>query len=144
MHLQYDFSRASTLLAAASFLSVRVDAAVAFSWLCNCRVDRRHLKCVPRSHVTSHAVVEAAVLPPRLREATQPAPPAYLTDAHGSFLPSEIVGHPRRCADAPAMRHSCARHRGGDGSVEAERTHSNDEKKVPRQRVGISEDTIFV
>ena len=91
--------------------------------------DRRHPPCETSDHRTSQSVVEAAVLPPRLREATPPAPPAYLADARRSWLPCEAVDRPRRCASTPAMRRSCARHRGGDGIVEARRTNQTTRKK---------------
>ena len=93
------------------------------------------LPCVASGHRTSQLVVEAAVLPPQLREATQPAPPAYHTYECGSSLPGEAVGHPHRRANARAMRRSCASHRGGGGVVEAWRSHQTTRKRVPRQRV---------
>ena len=87
---------------------------------------------------SSQSMTDSAELPPRSREAMQPAPAASVTSAPGNLLPSDDSRHSRRCADAPATRRSCARHRGGDGAVEARRSHQTAEKSVPRQRVGNS------
>ena len=135
VHQLYHFFPALNAITAASFLGSSIDADVAPSQLRDRHGNSIHLPCVASGHRTSQLVVEAAVLPPQLREATQPAPPAYHTYECGSSLPGEAVGHPHRRANARAMRRSCASHRGGGGVVEAWRSHQTTRKRMPRQRV---------
>ena len=106
------------------FLGGSVGAAAAPSRPCDSNGDRRHLPVANKRAPPSHPTNGPAALPARPREAAQPAPAAAHTDVPKNLVPSTTSGRADRCADAPAMRRSCARHSGGDGSVEARRSHS--------------------
>ena len=88
--------------------------------------DCRRLPHAKKRAPPGHSTNDPAELPARCSEAQCRAPAAAFSNAHSKLLPSEEIGRAGRCANAPAMCGSCARRRGGDGVVEAWRTHQTE------------------
>ena len=97
--------------------------AVAPLELCDRCCGRRRLPRAASRQRASQSMIGPAQLPPRPREAKEPALAAAFTSVLGKLSPSEVLGRAGRCAGAPAMRRSCTRRRGGDGVASARRSH---------------------